>query len=218
VVLVENINLLSNEFESALLEINRIKAADIFNKCFQEKNSFGILENMAISTLERIGEGWENGNISLSQVYMSSIICEELIDRYLPKSEVKLKDTPKLAIAVLKDQHSLGKRIVYSILRTGGFEVLDLGQGLSVDDLVRETIDNHIEILLISTLMLPTALKVKEVKEKLIAQGANTKIIAGGAPFRLDSNLWKTVGADADGKNASTVVKTIERLWKGESK
>ena len=215
---MENINLLSKEFESALLEINRIKAADIFNKCFQEKNSFEILEKVAISTLERIGIKWENGDISLSQVYMSSIICEELIERYLPKLEVKQKYTPKIAIAVLKDQHSLGKRIVCSILRTGGFEVLDLGQGLSVDDLVKKTIDNDIEILLISTLMLPSALKVKEVKEKLIAQGATTKIIAGGAPFRLDGDLWKSIGADADGKNASDVIKTIENLLKGESK
>lgn len=214
---MENINVLSSEFESALLEINRIKAADIFNKCFQEKNSFAILEKMAINTLERIGEGWERGDISLSQVYMSSIICEELIERYLPKFQVELKNTPKIAIGVLRDQHSLGKRIVYSIIRTGGFEVVDLGQGLSVDDLVKKTIDNGIEILLISTLMLPSALKVKEVKEKLISQGATTKIIAGGAPFRLDSNLWKSVGADADGKNASTIIKTIEILLKGEN-
>jgi len=214
---MENMNLLSKKFESALLEINRIKAAEIFNKCFQEKNSFEILENVAIKTLERIGEGWEKGDISLSQVYMSSIICEELIERYMPKLGVKLKDTPKIAIGVLMDQHSLGKRIVYSIIRTGGFEVLDLGQGLSVDDLARKTIDNHVEVLLISTLMLSSAIKVKEVKEKLIAQGATTKIIAGGAPFRLDSNLWKRVGADADGKNASTIIKTIEVLLKGEN-
>ena len=215
---MENINLLIKEFEGALLEINRIKADDIFNKCFQEKNSFEILEKVAINTLERIGEGWENGDISLSQVYMSSIICEELMDRYLPKLEVKIKDSPKIAIGVLMDQHSLGKRIVYSIIRTGGFEVLDLGQGLSVDDLVKKTIDNHIEILLISTLMLPSALKVKEVKEKLIAQGATTKIIAGGAPFRLDSNLWKSVGVDADGKTASNIIRTIEELMKGDNK
>ena len=215
---MEKINLLSKEFESALLEIDRIKAADIFNKCFQEKNSFAILEKVAINTLERIGEGWENGEVSLSQVYMSSVICEELIHRYLPKLEVKLKDTPKIAIGVLMDQHSLGKRIVYSILRTGGFEVLDLGHGLNVDDLVTQTINNHIEILLISTLMLPSALKVKEVKEKLIAQGATTKVIVGGAPFRLDSNLWKSVGADADGKSASTIIKTVERLLKGDNK
>jgi methanogenic corrinoid protein MtbC1 len=147
---------------------------------------------------------------------MSSVICENLIEQYLPKFDAIPKEVPKMAIAVLQDYHALGKRIVDAVLRAAGYKVLDFGQGLSVEKLVQETIANGIEILLISTLMLPSALKVKKVKEKLIAEGVSTKIIVGGAPFRLDSNLWKTVGADADGKTASNVVNTIEYVLKGE--
>ncbi len=211
---MENIDLLITEFESALLQINRIKAAEIFEKCYADENGFDVLENLAINTLEKIGVGWENGSISLSQVYMSGIICEELIEKYLPKLDVKRKDVPKMAIAVLQDHHALGKRIVYSVLRAGGFEILDFGQGLSIDDLVQKTIENKIEILIISTLMLPSALKVKYVKQKLIDKGSTIKIVAGGAPFRLDSNLWKTVDADADGKNASDIIQIIETVVK----
>jgi len=215
---LEDIDLLISEFEKSLLQINRIKAEELFEKCFIDKNSFELLETLSIKALERIGEGWENGSISLSQVYMSGIICEELIEKYMPKLDIIRKESPKLAIAVLQDHHALGKRIVCSVLRAGGYQVLDFGQGLSIDDLVQKTIENDIEILLISTLMLPSALKVKDVKNKLTLQGSNTKIIVGGAPFRLDSNLWKSVGADADGKNASDVVNTIQILLKGENK
>ena len=215
---MEDIDLLISEFEKSLLQINRIKAEELFEKCFIDKNSFELLETLSIKALERIGEGWENGSISLSQVYMSGIICEELIEKYMPKLDIIRKESPKLAIAVLQDHHALGKRIVCSVLRAGGYQVLDFGQGLSIDDLVQKTIENDIEILLISTLMLPSALKVKDVKNKLTLQGSNTKIIVGGAPFRLDSNLWKSVGADADGKNASDVVNTIQILLKGENK
>jgi methanogenic corrinoid protein MtbC1 len=165
--------------------------------------------------LERIGSGWENGTISLSQVYMSGVICEELIDKYLPKFQIKRTDIPKMAIAVLLDHHALGKRIVYSILRAGGFEIMDFGQGLSVEELVAKTIENQIRILLISTLMLPSALKIKAVREQLAARGAAPRIVVGGAPFRLDKNLWQAVGADADGRNASSIIKTIEALSVG---
>lgn len=210
---------LITEFEKALLQINRVKATEIFEKNnLKSDNSIELLESLAIESLKRIGEGWENGSISLSQVYMSGVICEELIEEYLPISKIKPKKTPKLAIAVLQDHHALGKRIVYSVLRAAGFDVLDFGQGLGVDDLVQKTIENEIQILLISTLMLPSALKVKAVKEKLTTVGAPTKIIVGGAPFRLDSNLWKRVNADADGKNASSVIKTIETMLKGGNK
>ncbi len=211
---MKNIDPLIEEFKKALLQINRIRAAEIFERCYTLENNFDLLEELAIQSLEKIGAGWENGTISLSQVYMSGVICEELIDNYLPKMLIKRKDEPKLAIATLLDHHALGKRIVYSILRAGGFEIMDFGQGLSVEDLVAKTIENQVEILLISTLMLSSALKVKEVKEQLTAQGATPQIVVGGAPFRLDKNLWQTVGADADGKSATNIVNQLEILLK----
>jgi methanogenic corrinoid protein MtbC1 len=209
---MENIELAIKEFKTALLQINRIKAAEIFENFYINGTGFNQLEILAIRSLEQIGEGWERGNVSLSQVYMSGVICEELIEKYLPIFNVERKNTPKIAIGVLQDHHALGKRIVYSMLGSAGYEVLDFGQGLSVDELVNKTIENKIEVLLISTLMLPSALKVKEVREKLIKEGHITKIIVGGAPFRLDSDLWKNVQADADGKNASDIVSVLERV------
>lgn len=213
---MKDIELLFEEFEKALLQINRIRAAEIFEKCYLQENRFDLLEQLAIQSLERIGDGWEKGTISLSQVYMSGVICEELIDKYLPKMMDKRINAPKIAITVLLDHHSLGKRMVYSILRAGGFEIMDFGYGISVDDLVEKVRDNEIEILLISTLMLSSALKVKEVKEQLTQLNIAPKIVVGGAPFRFDKNLWQTVGADADGKSASSVIKTIEVLMGGE--
>ncbi len=203
------------EFKKALLQINRMRAAEIFEQYFSSEKDFEQLETLAIQSLEAIGNGWNNGTISLSQVYMSGVICEELIDKYLPQLQIKRTNIPKIAIGVLQDYHGLGKRIVYSILRTGGFEVMDFGQGLSVEDLVAKTIEHQVEILLISTLMLPSALKVQAVKEQLAAQGASPRIVVGGAPFRLDKHLWQTVGADADGKTASSIIKTIEALGEG---
>ena len=202
-------------FEKALVQTDRMKATKIFEEHYARGNSFENLEKIIIQSLENIGNNWEAGTISLAQVYMSGIICEELIDSYLPKMLIERKKEPRMAIAVLLDHHALGKRIVTSVLRSGGYEVLDFGQGLTVDELVGKTIDNQVKILLISTLMLPSALKVKAVKEQLHARGAHPKIVVGGAPFRLDTNLWQTVGADADGKNASSIIETIAMLQKG---
>ena len=135
---MKNIDLEIEELEKALLQINRIKAAEIFERCYAGENSFAILEQLAIRALGNVGAGWENGTISLSQVYMSGIICEELMDEYLPKLEVKRTEVPKMEIAVLQDHHALGKRIVYSILRAGGFELLDFGHGQTVDAIVKK--------------------------------------------------------------------------------
>jgi len=69
-----------------------------------------------------------------------------------------------------------------------------------------------IKILLISVLMLPSALKVREVREKLDGSGLNIKIVVGGAPFLFDDKLWKEVGADAMGRYASEAVTIITSL------
>ena len=171
---------------------------------------FSQVEEMICEALQVIGEKWEKGTASLAQVYMSGVICEELVDSYLPRMGTTLKATPKIAIAVLLDHHALGKRIVISIVRANGYEILDLGKGLNVDELVQLTVDAGVDILLISTLMLPSAMKVKKVKEKLLEQHCHARIIVGGAPFRLDPELWRRVGADGCCKNAVDVMRYIK--------
>ena len=51
-----------------------------------------------MEALERIGDGWEEGQLSLSQVYMSGVICEEMIEKYIPKysSSYKKQSTNRL--------------------------------------------------------------------------------------------------------------------------
>ena len=210
--MVEAINLPIENFQTALLQIDRIRAAEIFENIYLKDRNFETLEQMTMEALERIGDGWEDGQLSLSQVYMSGVICEELIEKYMPKFSTSYKKTTKMAIAVLLDHHALGKRIVFSVLRASGYDLIDFGQGLSVEEIVEKTIEAEIDILLLSTLMLPSALKVKNVVESLRKNGSSVKVVVGGAPFRLDSSLWQKVNAYADGKNGTEVKRIIEKL------
>ncbi len=203
------------EFQTALLQIDRVKAAEIFESCYLQNKSFEALEYLTMGALEKIGTDWEDGQLSLSQVYMSGVICEELIEQYMPNFNVTSNKEPRIGIAVLQDHHALGKRIVCSVLRAGGYDVLDFGQGLSAEEISEKTMEKKVDILLISTLMLASALQVKKVVEILREKNMPVKIIVGGAPFRLDSSLWQKVNADADGKNGTEVSKMIEKLARG---
>jgi methylmalonyl-CoA mutase cobalamin-binding domain/chain len=194
----------------ALLSIDRIEANEQIERVLAENPDFSQVEELIIESLRIIGDGWETGQYALSQVYMSGIICEEIINRLITIYPTNKKNNPKMAIGVLLDYHALGKRIVTSVLRSSGYEILDFGYGLSVDQLVKMTLDEEVEILLISTLMFASALKVKEVKEKLMKAGKDIKIIVGGAPFRFDKTLWEKVDADFDGKSATEVVSILE--------
>lgn len=214
--MIENIDVI-DDFERSLLLINRIKAKKYFNELNRTWSALQLVENLIVPVLYRIGEKWEKGKIALSQVYMSGRICEELVEKILPSNTYIRKDQPKMAIAVFEDYHNLGKRIVINVLRASGFNIIDYGHGVQVDDLVHKVPNDNIEILLISTLMLPSALHIKNLREELDENGIFVKIIVGGAPFLFDDQLWKAIGADAMCHNASEVVGVIKGIIGGKS-
>jgi len=195
-------------FQKALLDLDRVEAGRILAQAGATLTPVAIAGEIVARALERIGDAWQSGDASLSEVYMSGRICEELIDAILPATDPGRTVQPKMAITVLRDSHLLGKRIVYSMLRSSGYGLLDYGRA-SVDELVEKVLQDGVGILLISTLMYPSALEVKEVRAKLDRAGAAVKILVGGAPFNMDRQLWREVGADAMGRDAAEAVSLV---------
>ena len=200
----------SMQLEHALLSLDQEAAERIILEAEIASSPIKIAGDMISSTLGRIGDSWESGQLSLSQVYMSGIICEKVIDKILPPQSPNRISQPKMAIAVVEDFHLLGKRIVYSTLRASGFELMDLGGGLSIESIIRLVKTEKIKILLLSVLMLPSALRIKDLKMQL--KDIDVTIVVGGAPFRFDEQLWKEVGADYYGKDSSEALEIVNKI------
>lgn len=203
-----------NDLERALIELNQDRAEELVLNAVKSSTPIETAGTLISYTLKRIGDSWEKGELALSQVYMSSIICEKIIDSVLPPKSPNRIDQPKMAIGVFEDFHLLGKRIVYSTLRASGIELIDLGGGLSVEKTVELVKDNKIEILLLSVLMLPSALRVKELIESLAPLG--TKVIVGGAPFRFDPSLAAEVGAEYVGNDSAEALALVNEILEND--
>lgn len=201
-------------FEQALLTMDKVEASRLLEACKADLNPMEAVQRLVVPALENLGQRWESGEVALSQIYMGGRICEELVDQLLPPASPKRIDQPKAAITVLEDYHMLGKRMVFSTLRASGFELLDYGR-TDVDELITRIIADRVEVLLLSTLMLGSALRVKEVRARLDKAGMPIKIVVGGAPFRLDAQLWREVGADATSATAAGAVSVISQIIAG---
>ncbi len=197
------------DFQQSLLSLDKLKANELFNEVLTNSSPMQVVENFVVPALVNIGQAWHDGSLALSQIYMSGRLCEEMVERVLPPSDPDRKHQPHSAIVVLNDYHLLGKRIVYSVMRASGFEIYDYGR-MTVDEVVERAIRDQIRILLVSVLMLPSALKIRELRKALDEKGSNIKILVGGAPFLFDAELWQDVGADAMGKTATDAVKIVE--------
>jgi methanogenic corrinoid protein MtbC1 len=206
------VNTLASELYVSLVALDRPRIESLIQQAVSRTSPMQAVEELMVPALILLGEEWNAGKVALSQIYMSSRICEDIVKNILPASDTERKTPPRLAIAVLSDYHMLGKRIVLSVMRASGFDILDYGR-MDVDELVERVIADDVKILLISVLMLPSALKIKAVRAALDESGNPVRIAVGGAPFLFDPELWREVGADAMGRNASDAV-TIVRRWK----
>jgi methanogenic corrinoid protein MtbC1 len=116
---------LAGQLEQSLLSLDRIAVQELLNAARDGLTAIQRIDQLVIPALERIGEKWATGEVSLAQVYMSGRICEELVDLILPPVDPARRNYPPIAIAVLEDYHLLGKRIVYSALRASVYELLN---------------------------------------------------------------------------------------------
>lgn len=202
---------LQRRFERALLALDRQGARRLIEQALVGRPAVAVVEALVSPALERIGQAWEAGTVALSQVYMAGRLCEELVEAVLPEIDRGREASSPLAMATLDDYHLLGKRIVLTALRASGYAVRDYGRG-TPGEVVDRALADGIEVLLLSTLMLPAALRVRDVRSLLARHGSRMNLVVGGAPFRLDARLATEVGADAVGTNTAEAIAIVRRL------
>lgn len=198
-------------FNQALLGLDRAELKRLADEARATATPEEVVEALVTPALESLGLAWEQGSAALSQLYMGGRLCEELVRAILPAHVAPSDEKPRVAIATLEDYHLPGKRLVYSALVGAGFAVIDYGRG-SADELAERASADGIDILLVSTLMLPAALRVSALREALDRRGSSVRLVVGGAPFRLDPRLAREVGADAMGTNSAQAIEIVRRL------
>lgn len=201
-----------DEFVEALLSLDRRAARGLLKQATAEDETVRVLEGLVTPAMERIGDMWERGDVALTQVYVSGRMCQKLIQAMMPESGTLREGQPRLAIGVLSDAHSLGKQLVLFSLGSAGYRARDLGAQCTTEDMVNACVDDRIDILIVSVLMLRAALAVADLKQALAVAAPETKLVVGGAPFRFDAQLWREVGADRYGHNASDITRILADL------
>jgi len=199
-------------FEEALLSMDRILCRSLLQEAMAGSGGLAGIEGLVGPSLARIGDRWEAGELALTQVYMGGRICEDLLGEFCPPERSQSAGGPRIGVAVLLDHHQLGKRIVTSALRAGGFRVLDFGQGLEPTELAQQVRREPVAILMVSVLMVNSALHIRELRRELGDGPDRPRLVVGGAPFRLNQVLWQEVGADAVGHTGVDAVLIAQRI------
>jgi methanogenic corrinoid protein MtbC1 len=203
-----------DRLEAALISIDELAVNAVIEEAQEALTPMDCAEKVISPVLRRIGVGWQEGRVSLSQVYLGSRMCEKALDRLLPPAHQNRRVRPKMAIAVLEDYHNLGQKIVWSILRAGGYEVLNY-ERQDVPSLAAMAKRDGVEVLMVSTLMYRSALRVKDLRKQMDEESIGPILMVGGAPFIFDKELWQKVGADEVGEDASSALLIAKKYSEG---
>ena len=120
----------------------------------------------------------------------------------------------KAVIGVIEgDTHDIGKNLVKIMLETAGFEMIDLGRDVPINEFVSSSIENKASLICISSLMSTTMYGMKDVIEGLKEKGYrdNIKVMVGGGP--ITDKFAMQIGADAYSDNAVEAVSVAKALF-----
>ena len=135
----------------------------------------------------------------------------DVIRPHLPQDEGNKKC--KVAIGVVQgDTHDIGKNIVKIMLEAAGYDMLDLGRDVPVQNFVDAVKDDGAKVVAMSTLMSTSMDNMGKVIELLQEQGVRDqcKTVIGGGP--ISQAFADKIGADGYSSTAVEAVKLVDGL------
>ncbi len=113
------------------------------------------------------------------------------------------------------DYHSLGREMVGMFLRAASIDVIDVGMGAEVGAFVEAVRKSGALVVGVSSLLVESAKEIRKVREGLDRVGMRkTKVVAGGACFTVDRDLYKEIGADYVATAASDMVSIVQEIYR----
>lgn len=207
-------------YNEAIMDTDRDRALRVVHDALErgvtpEEVVFGVVVPAIELMMKSISE---NMGVSLAQHYIAAQIASEVVEELVPRLEVSPETIGRVVIGTSQgDFHGLGKRIVIGCLKAMMVESIDLGLNVPPDRFVDEAVAHDAQIIGISSMMVHTAQGengCKKVRKILAERGLEDriKIVVGGAPYRFNPDLFRTVGADAWAENGITAGKVIAKL------
>jgi 5-methyltetrahydrofolate--homocysteine methyltransferase len=194
--------------------LNEAVVAEVEEALARGEHPQTILQKGLIAGMETVSADFRNGVIFVPEVLVAANAMKAgltVLQPYLTRSE-----SPPIGTVVIGtvrgDIHDIGKNIVAMMLEGAGFEVINLGKNVAVEQFMAAVEAHHAHILGMSALLTTSMPYMKEVIDALVARGLRDRVIVlvGGAP--LNEVYAREFGADAYCRDAYEAVHTARRL------
>lgn len=208
-----DLDALRHEFEEAALTLKEELAARVAERALAEGVHWRDLYlHVFVPTLERVGDLWEAGELSVANEHLISGIVERLMHRVSINLPVAPNPhAPSALVACAEGEyHTLGAQIATDFLLAKGWRVWFLGQSLPATDLI-SAVNQHLpQVVILSATTEERIPAVRDAVERLKAWRGGQPlplIVGGGRLFTGDAGDY---GFDLQGADLEPVLTRIE--------
>jgi len=205
------------DFNELIVSVTKGKVKDVERICSEMVNNgvsaFLILDNGLLAAMQIVAQRWKEGTVFIPEVLIAARALNvglAILEPHLVSADTKPK--VKVILGTVKDDlHDIGKNIVGLMLKSHGFECIDLGVDVAPSKFVEMLKSTGANVVCMSALLTTSMIHFKEVIEAINAAGLrdNVLICVGGAP--VTSSFAQQIGADIFEPDAVTFAEHLER-------
>ncbi len=178
-----------------------------------------IVNDYLLDGMREVGTLFASGEMQLPFVLQSAETMKSAVahlEPFMEKSDQGGRG--KVVLATVKgDVHDIGKNLVDIILTNNGYEVINLGIKVGINEMLAAVEENHADALGMSGLLVKSTLIMRENLELMNERGmANVPVLLGGAALTrtyVERDLRETYqGRVFYGKDAFEGLRVLDRL------
>jgi 5-methyltetrahydrofolate--homocysteine methyltransferase len=173
-----------------------------------------VLNKGLIAGMDVVGERFKNFDMFLPEVLQSAAAMKAAMVHLKPLlAQSGELSRGKIVMATIEgDVHDIGKNLVCMMLEGAGFEVIDLGVDVTVNDIISAHSEKKADLIGISALLTTTMMALGDAVKIIKDKEPEARIIVGGAP--LTEEFAKEIGADGFAPDALRAINLAKNLIK----
>jgi 5-methyltetrahydrofolate--homocysteine methyltransferase len=191
-------------FHDLMVKLDMEMVKEETKKALEAEVSPQLIIDGLSSGMEDVGNKFAQGEFFLSELIWAGEIMKEAMVLLEPHYKAVDRDyVGRVVIATVEgDLHDIGKNIAISMLRSAGFDVIDLGVDVPAERILEKAIENKADIVALSALLSIVQPYLEDAVRTMRSSnsGKKLKILLGGR--LVDDEKAREMGADAYAKDA----------------
>lgn len=202
----------ADSLKDCIVKSLKSNAIQVVKSLLKSHNGLDIIDSEVIPALDYVGDMYEKGKLFLPQLISSAETAKSVCDiiKLSLGNNENISQTKIVLATVEGDVHDIGKNIVKTVLQNYGYQIVDLGKDVRVENVVAEVKNSRPKVLGLSALMTTTVKNMERTIKAVRAVDNDIVIFVGGAV--LNEGVAKEIGADYYSKDPRQMVKMLKNL------